>query len=156
MQDLSFEQNEAAVSNLAQKEKTNTNSTLRPKNQPRSRAGAEDDRPTKDKTDGLGQSKSSFLNYLVGTITRQKINIDENDDTFHNQEEFKKVLERGRKLKERMNEALDEDAWRQLHGPHEIPKTSYVNPFQSQANQDREPQVDQYEAIYNMEIEAGL
>ena len=45
-------------------------------------------------------------------ITRQKINIYENEDTFHNQGEFKNVIERGRRLKERMNEALDDDALR--------------------------------------------
>lgn len=56
-----------------------------------------------------------------------------------------------------MDEALDDDAWRHIHGPHEIPKTSYMNPFsQVQPNQDREPQIDNYETIYNMEIEAGL
>lgn len=29
---------------------------------------------------------------------RAEINIDENEDTFHNQNEFKKIMERGKRL----------------------------------------------------------
>ena len=50
-----------------------------------------------------------------------------------------------------MDEALGEDPWTELHGRHEIPKQSYVNPFQ----QDKEP-ADRRDQIYGMEIEASL
>ena len=53
---------------------------------------------------------------------RQKINIDENEDTFSNQHELSSILLRGRKLQERMEETLGEDPWTELHGPHHIQK----------------------------------
>jgi len=112
MQELSFEQNEAAVFNLAQKSKPNTVTNNRPKLQPRNRNGVEDERPTKDRNELPNNSKSTISDSSINAIARKKINIDENEDTYHNQEEFKKALERGRRLKERMNEALDDDAWR--------------------------------------------
>ena len=44
-------------------------------------------------------SKGSISDSSIQAITRQKINIDENEDTFHNQEEFKTIVDRGRRLK---------------------------------------------------------
>ena len=42
---------------------------------------------------------------------RQLITIDENEDTIHNGADLNSILERGRRLQNRMNEALGDDAW---------------------------------------------
>ena len=56
------------------------------------------------------------------------INIDENEDTIHTKAGFDKILQRGKRLQSRMDEAMGDDAWEKLHGPNEIPKR-YVPPF---------------------------
>ena len=56
------------------------------------------------------------------------INIDENDDTIHTKAQFDNILQRGKRLQSRMDEAMGDDAWTKLHGSNEIPK-SYVPPF---------------------------
>ena len=62
---------------------------------------------------------------------RQNINIDESEDTFHNQDELARILARGEKLRKQMDQALEaDDAWEALHGPHAVPK-KYVPPFLS-------------------------
>ena len=89
------------------------------------------------------------------------INIGENDDTFHNPNEFKKIIDRGQRLKNRMDEAIGEDAWTKLHGPHEIPK-KYVPPFLQQNNQKKRSEQEagaeqaRMDNLYEMEIEAAL
>lgn len=55
------------------------------------------------------------------------------------------------------------DAWQQLHGQHEVPKQSYMNPFDPGA-QDLSPErpsrhnneEDCRDHIYSMEIDANL
>lgn len=48
---------------------------------------------------------------------RRQINIDETEDTFHNQDELAKILARGQRLKDQMDQALDSNtAWESLHG----------------------------------------
>lgn len=89
--------------------------------------------------------------------SRQRINIDENEDTIHNAVDLKNILNRGQKLKARMDEALGEDAWEQIHGKNEIPK-KYVPPFlrdssPAKTNQDLS---DVKENLYALEVEAGL
>ena len=56
------------------------------------------------------------------------INIDENEDTIHTKAEFNKILQRGKRLQSRMDEAMGDDAWTKIHGPNEMPKR-YVPPF---------------------------
>jgi hypothetical protein len=89
-----------------------------------------DDKPVRDRP--LNQVRFGNAAFKSGDAgqfgTRSKINIDENDDTFSNANEFKKIMDRGQRLKERMNDAIGEDAWTKLHGPHERPK-KYVPPF---------------------------
>ncbi len=76
MQDLSFEQNEARVFNLASKGTNARTKVLK-------RSNVEDERPTKDHAD-FPKGKSTNSETGSNLITRQKINIDENEDTFHN------------------------------------------------------------------------
>jgi hypothetical protein len=57
-----------------------------------------------------------------------------------------------------MDEALGDDAWEQIHGPHHVPK-KYANPFEQTRN--LQPSGDQgltpnMDNIYSMEIEANL
>lgn len=59
---------------------------------------------------------------------RQLIDIDENNDTLHNVDAFSKAIERAKRLKGKMEEAIGDNAWEKLHGPHEVPK-KYVPPF---------------------------
>lgn len=47
---------------------------------------------------------------------RQMIDINENDDTINTKAEFNKILQRGKRLQSRMDEAMGDDAWTQLHG----------------------------------------
>ena len=124
-----------------------------------------DDKPTRDKP----PNQVSFGNnaFKSGTFGgRAQINIDENDDTFSNATEFKKVMgivERGQRLKNKMSEALEDDTWTKLHGPHVIPKESaYVPPFLQQSNKkldaaalekSREGAMNN---LYEIEIEAAL
>ena len=92
-----------------------------------------DEKPTRDRP--LNQVSFGDAGFKGETGAfgggRQKINIDENDDTFSNVNEFKKIIDRGQRLKERMNDAIGEDEWTKLHGPHNIPK-KYVPPFLQQ------------------------
>jgi len=56
------------------------------------------------------------------------IDIDENNDTLPNVDAFSKAIERAKRLKGKMEEAIGDNAWEKLHGPHEVPK-KYVPPF---------------------------
>ena len=71
---------------------------------------------------------SLFSSNTKTTTKRQIIEIDENNDTLPNVDAFSKAIERGKRLKDRMEEAIGDDAWEKLHGPHEVPK-KYVPPF---------------------------
>ena len=62
------------------------------------------------------------------TKKRQTIDIDENNDNYHNVDAFSKAIERAKRLKGKMEEAIGDDAWEKLHGPNEVPK-KYVPPF---------------------------
>eukprot|EP00350_Pseudokeronopsis_sp_OXSARD2_P011826 CAMPEP_0170552330 /NCGR_PEP_ID=MMETSP0211-20121228/10227_1 /TAXON_ID=311385 /ORGANISM="Pseudokeronopsis sp., Strain OXSARD2" /LENGTH=47 /DNA_ID= /DNA_START= /DNA_END= /DNA_ORIENTATION= len=45
------------------------------------------------------------------------INIAEEEDTFHNEEEFAKIFNRGENLRKQMNQVLEKDkAWETIHG----------------------------------------
>jgi len=58
---------------------------FRPSAQPRSKASFDDEQPTKETfKDQYGNAKNGFSENNAKLITRQKINIDENEDTFHN------------------------------------------------------------------------
>ena len=123
-----------------------------------------DEKPTRDRPlNQVSFGSAAFKQGETGQFGggRQQINIDENDDTFHNVNEFKKIMERGQRLKERMNEAIGEDAWTKLHGPHEIPK-KYVPPFlreddsKKRKEQDASAEQARMDNIYEMEIEAAL
>jgi hypothetical protein len=62
-----------------------------------------------------------------------KINIDENEETFHGQDSLSQILERGKRLQTKMDIALDDneldqDAFKEIHGVHIVPK-KYVPPF---------------------------
>jgi hypothetical protein len=59
---------------------------------------------------------------------RQLIEINENDDTLPNIDAFSKAIDRAKRLKGKMEEAIGDNAWEKLHGPHEVPK-KYVPPF---------------------------
>ena len=91
------------------------------------------------------------------------INIDENEDTIHTKAGFDKILQRGKRLQSRMDEAMGDDAWEKLHGPNEIPKR-YVPPFlqdnNAAANKKSEDfkkrEEERMENLYSIEIEAGL
>ena len=63
-----------------------------------------------------------------GIEGRQTINIDENEDTLHTKADFAKILNRGKRLQTRMDEAMGDDAWEKLHGANNLPKR-YVPPF---------------------------
>ena len=39
------------------------------------------------------------------------ISIDENEDTIHTKTELNKILQRGKRLQSRMDEAMGDDAW---------------------------------------------
>ena len=78
-----------------------------------------DDKPVRD-----GRGTGDFGNGGA----RQMINIDENEDTIHTKAGFDKILSRGKRLQTRMDEAMGDDAWTQLHGRNEIQKR-YVPPF---------------------------
>jgi hypothetical protein len=54
-----------------------------------------------------------------------------------------------------MDEAIGEDAWEKLHGPHEIPK-KYIPPFLQEEPKDEEPANDPLDNIYELEIDEGL
>jgi hypothetical protein len=84
--------------------------------------GEVDERPTRERQTGSrGNGKEN--------LQRNRIKIDDNEDTFQNESELQKILNRGHKLREQMDQALDSDiAWESLHGPHIIPK-KYVPPF---------------------------
>lgn len=74
---------------------------------------------------------------------RQTINIDENEDTLHNAQDFSRIFERGQKLKEKMDQAMGADAWEKLHGIHNVPK-SYIPPFlrdSKQQNSKADPSI---------------
>ena len=121
-----------------------------------------DDKPTRDKpANQISFGNNAFKSGTFGG--RAAISIDENDDTFSNAHEFKKIMDRGQRLKERMNEAIGEDEWTKLHGPHVIPKeSSYVPPFLRESN--KKPDAAALEKsregamnnLYEIEIEAAL
>ena len=56
---------------------------------------------------------------------------------------MERILARGRRLQQKMDEALGDDPWEELHGPHAVPKTSYINPFQAGPGQDMSPDREQ-------------
>jgi hypothetical protein len=53
-----------------------------------------------------------------------------------------------------MEEAIGDNAWEKLHGPHAVPK-KYENPFTASRLPAKE-EATNYDHIYNMEIEANL
>ena len=119
-----------------------------------------DDKPVRDRPLNQVSFGNAAFKGDTGQFGRSKINIDENDDTFSNANEFKKIMDRGHRLKERMNDAIGEDAWTKLHGPHEIPK-KYVPPFlQNDDSKKREQEAksaqDHMDNLYELEIEAAL
>ena len=100
-----------------------------------------DEQPTRDRPSNKENQKN-------------KINIDESEDTFHNQDELQKILARGMKLRNQMDEALDSDAaWEALHGPHAVPK-KYVPPFLAGREETKRPE-DEHDRILELEIEAS-
>ena len=88
------------------------------------------------------------------------INIDENEDTVGTKAEFTKILNRGKRLQNRMDEAMGDDAWTRLHGPNERPK-SYVPPFLKD-NKPKQPadfqqkEQQRMDNLYSIEIDAAL
>ena len=113
------------------------------------------DKPVKDDSGALGRQTGQF-----GNQDRQTISIDENDDTIHTKAELSKIISRGKRLQNRMDEALGEDAWTKLHGHNELPKR-YVPPFlrdegKKQPKDFAKREHDRMENLYNIEIEAGL
>jgi len=54
-----------------------------------------------------------------------------------------------------MDEAIGEDAWEKLHGPHEIPK-KYIPPFLQEEARDEELISDPLDNIYELEIDEGF
>lgn len=54
-----------------------------------------------------------------------------------------------------MEEALGDDAWRQIHGPHVVPK-SYKQPFSSNIQDEMPGGNSHSDNVYDMEIEANL
>jgi hypothetical protein len=85
---------------------------------------------------------------------RNRINIDEGEDTFHNQDELAKILARGERLRNQMDQALDaDDAWESLHGKHLVPK-KYVPPFLAGTKEAPASGVsDEIDRLYELEIE---
>jgi hypothetical protein len=61
-----------------------------------------------------------------------------------------KIIARGQRLKEQMDQALDSNsAWESLHGAHHVPKR-YVPPFQQRGVEETK---DENDRIYEIEIE---
>ena len=57
---------------------------------------------------------------------RVQIDMNENEES---STDFMAIMARGKRLQEKMDQALDHDrAWSDIHGDHAIPKT-YVPPF---------------------------
>ena len=85
---------------------------------------------------------------------RNRINIDESEDTYHNQDELAKILARGERLRNQMDQALDSDvAWEALHGKHAVPK-KYVPPFLAGGKDEVKPSnSDEIDRLYELEIE---
>jgi len=80
---------------------------------------------------------------------RMNINIAEEEDTFHNEEEFAKIFNRGENLRKQMNQVLEKDkAWETIHGVHEVPK-KYVPPFL----QESQNESDDLDNIYAYELD---
>ena len=78
----------------------------------------------------------------------------------HTRAEFDKILNRGKKLKHKMDEALGDDAWSALHGHQQIPKR-YVPPFlQDQAKgapkDFKAQEQERMDNLYSIEIDAAL
>lgn len=67
-------------------------------------------------------------------------------------------MQRGHALKNKMEEAIGDDAWTELHGPHAVPK-KYTPPFLGRENRAPNGDFDEdahRENLYDYEIEAGL
>ena len=69
-------------------------------------------------------------------------------------------MDRGQRLKERMNEAMGLDTWEKLHGPNEVPK-KYIAPFLQNEGEKgvakaKETPEEQLDRIYSMEIDENL
>ena len=54
-----------------------------------------------------------------------------------------------------MDEAIGDDAWEKLHGPHEIPK-KYIPPFLQDEPKEEEPTSNPLDNIYELEIDESL
>lgn len=109
-----------------------------------------DERPTRERSTKRANTKKEQLNEKENQ--RNLINIDENEDTLHNQNEFERIFARGEKLRQQMTQVLDTDnAWTALHGQHEVPKR-YVPPFLKEEAK-RSMDDEELDNIYALEIE---
>ena len=54
-----------------------------------------------------------------------------------------------------MEEAIGDNAWEKLHGPHEVPK-KYVPPFLRNDERQNAGRVDQMDQLYELEIEEAI
>lgn len=83
------------------------------------------------------------------------IDIDENNDTLHNVDAFSKAIERAKRLKGKMEEAIGDNAWEKLHGPHEVPK-KYVPPFLRNDQPQADHRGDHMDNLYELEIDEAI
>ena len=117
-----------------------------------------DERPTRERSQKPAtghQPSDSFTG--KENQQRNRINIDESEDTYHNQDELAKILARGERLRNQMDQALDSDvAWEALHGKHAVPK-KYVPPFLAAGKEDPKSGgaegSDEIDRLYELEIE---
>ncbi len=85
------------------------------------------ERPTRDRPNKQGP-QAEIEHAQQKPRKRQLIEINDNDDTLPNVDAFSKAIDRAKRLKGKMEEAIRDNAWEKLHGPHKVPK-KYVPPF---------------------------
>jgi len=117
-----------------------------------------DERPTRERSQKPAPGQKPFDSFTgKENQQRNRINIDESEDTYHNQDELEKILARGERLRNQMDQALDSDvAWEALHGKHAVPK-KYVPPFLAAGKDDPKSGgaegSDEIDRLYELEIE---
>lgn len=72
-----------------------------------------------------------------------------------NVDAFSKAIERAKRLKDKMEEAIGDNAWEKLHGPHEVPK-KYVPPFLRNDERQNAGRADHIDQLYELEIEEAI